>query len=93
MSLSFYDSAADVLLMAIPNLIPNNFHTFVLGFNASDLDIPEEAIAIHHPGGAPAAISTVQGRCVKALSNFFDFFMSRCDERFSTWLVWNFLLL
>ncbi|EIE26769.1 hypothetical protein COCSUDRAFT_59280 [Coccomyxa subellipsoidea C-169] len=60
-SLSFYDSAADVLLMAIPNLIPNNFHTFVLGFNASDMDIPEEAIAIHHPGGAPAAISTVQG--------------------------------
>ena len=65
MRLSYYDSTADVLLMAIPNLIPDHFHTFLLGFNASELDVPETAIAIHHPGGAPAAVSTVQGRCAQ----------------------------
>lgn len=60
-TLSFYDSTADVLLMTIPNLIPDHFNAYVLGFDASDT-VPDQAIAIHHPSGAPAAISTVQGR-------------------------------
>ncbi|CAL8467108.1 g6644 [Coccomyxa elongata] len=59
-TLSFYDSTADVLLMTIPNLIPDHFNAYVLGFDASD-SVPDQAIAIHHPSGAPAAISTVQG--------------------------------
>lgn len=62
--------------MAIPNLIPDHFHTFVLGFNASDLDVPEAAIAIHHPGGAPAAVSTVLGRCAEIAMHCF--FKPRC---------------
>ena len=64
-TLSFYDSTADILLMSIPNLIPDHFNAYVLGFDASDT-VPDQAIAIHHPSGAPAAISTVQGRCADA---------------------------
>ncbi|BDA40579.1 probable protease 1 at N-terminal half [Coccomyxa sp. Obi] len=59
-TLSFYDSTADILLMTIPNLIPDHFNAYALGFDASDA-VPDQAIAIHHPSGAPAAISTVQG--------------------------------
>ena len=68
LNIAYYDSHADVLMMAIPSRIPDHFHTYLLGFDAAD-EVPEAAVGIHHPGGAPTSISTVNGRCVFARSN------------------------
>lgn len=56
--MAYYDSHADVLMMAIPSRIPDHFHTYMLGFDAAD-EVPKAAVGIHHPGGAPTSISTV----------------------------------
>ncbi len=52
-------------MFTIPGRIPDHFHTYLLGFDAAD-EVPEAAIGIHHPGGAPTAISTVDGGCAVA---------------------------
>jgi hypothetical protein len=60
--LAFYNSEADVLLMTIRTAIPDRFNTYLLGFDASPNAVPPNAVGIHHPGGTPTAISTVNGR-------------------------------
>lgn len=57
--MAYYNFDADVLLLTIPNVIPDHFRTYELGFDASSDAVPEQAIGIHHPGGVPTAISTV----------------------------------
>ncbi|CAL8468064.1 g7603 [Coccomyxa elongata] len=54
--LLFYDSKADVLLLDIPNAIPDNFQAYKLGFDASDA-VPSRAVTIHHPAGNIKRIS------------------------------------
>ena len=48
--LVFYDSKADVLLLDIPESIPDHFHAYKVGFDAAE-DAPVRAIAIHQPHG------------------------------------------
>ncbi|BDA50484.1 probable lysyl endopeptidase [Coccomyxa sp. Obi] len=60
LNLAYYDSHADVLMFAIPGRIPDHFHTYLLGFDAAN-EVPQAAVGIHHPGGAPTSISTVNG--------------------------------
>lgn len=57
--LAYYNYEADVLLLSIPNVIPDHFKTYELGFDASPNAVPKHAVGIHHPGGVPTAISTV----------------------------------
>ena len=57
--LAYYNFASDVLLLTIPNVIPDHFRAYELGFDASPHAVPEHAIGIHHPGGVPTAVSTV----------------------------------
>ncbi|CAK0735575.1 hypothetical protein CVIRNUC_000603 [Coccomyxa viridis] len=57
--LAYYNFESDVLLLTIPNVIPDHFRAYELGFDASSHAVPEHAIGIHHPGGVPTAISTV----------------------------------
>ncbi len=54
--LLFYDSKADVLLLDIPNAIPDKFQAYKLGFDASDA-VPSRAVSIHHPAGNIKRIS------------------------------------
>lgn len=54
--LLFYDSKSDVLLLDIPNTIPDNFQAYKVGFDASE-DVPSRAVSIHHPGGNIKRIS------------------------------------
>ena len=48
--LVFYDSKADVLLLDIPESIPDHFHAYKVGFDAAE-EVPNRAVAIHHPAG------------------------------------------
>jgi len=57
--LAYYNFESDVLLLTIPNVIPDHFKTYGLGFDASPSAVPKQAVGIHHPGGVPTAISTV----------------------------------
>ena len=54
--LVFYDSKADVLLLDIPESIPDHFHAYKVGFDAAE-DAPARAVAIHQPHGNIKRIS------------------------------------
>ncbi|CAK0770461.1 hypothetical protein CVIRNUC_003769 [Coccomyxa viridis] len=54
--LLFYDSKADVLLLDIPESIPDHFHAYKVGFDAAE-EVPNRAVAIHHPAGNIKRIS------------------------------------
>ena len=54
--LVFYDSKADVLLLDIPESIPDRFHAYKIGFDAAE-EKPSRAVVIHHPHGNIARIS------------------------------------
>ena len=64
--LAYFNFEADVLLLTMTNVIPDHFEPYELGFDASQDAVPKQAIGIHHPGGVPTAISTVEAGCVKA---------------------------
>ncbi|KAK9836324.1 hypothetical protein WJX81_005312 [Elliptochloris bilobata] len=58
MTLKFYDSHADVLLLSVPNIIPDHYNVYELGYDASDNAVPKSGFAIHHPAGNIARISS-----------------------------------
>ena len=63
--LAYYNFEADVLLLSMTNVIPDHFAVYELGFDASSRCRPQaRAVGIHHPGGVPTAISTVEPGCV-----------------------------
>ena len=62
--LAYYNFEADVLLLSMTNVIPDHFAVYELGFDASSDAVPKRAVGIHHPGGVPTAISTVEPGCV-----------------------------
>ena len=62
--LAYYNFEADVLLLTMTNVIPDHFAVYELGFDASSDAVPKQAVGIHHPGGVPTAISTVEAGCV-----------------------------
>lgn len=60
--LLFYDSKADVLLLDIPESIPDHFHAYKVGFDAAE-EVPNRAVAIHHPAGNIKRISYANDSC------------------------------
>ncbi len=54
--LVFYDSKADVLLLDIPESIPDHYHAYKVGFDAAE-DSPSRAVTIHQPHGNIKRIS------------------------------------
>ena len=54
--LLFYDSKSDVLLLDIPESIPDHFKAYKVGFDAAE-EVPHRAVAIHHPAGNIKRIS------------------------------------
>ena len=64
MKLVFYDSVADVLLLEVPETIPDKFRSYRLGYDASTTAIPERAVSIHHPNGNVKRISYANATCV-----------------------------
>lgn len=54
--LVFYDSHSDVLLLEIPNSIPDKYGAYKIGFDAA-AETPNRAVAIHHPAGNIKRIS------------------------------------
>ena len=60
--LLFYDSKADVLLLDIPDSIPDHFHAYKVGFDAAE-EVPNRAVAIHHPAGNIKRISYANDSC------------------------------
>ena len=54
--LLFYDSKSDVLLLDIPESIPDHFNAYKVGFDAAE-EAPARAVAIHHPAGNIKRIS------------------------------------
>ena len=58
--LAYYNYEADVLLLTMTNVIPDHFAAYEIGFDASRDAVPKRAVGIHHPGGVPTAISTVE---------------------------------
>ena len=46
--LLFYDSKADVLLLDIPESIPDHFHAYKVGFDAAE-EVPNRARCRHPP--------------------------------------------
>lgn len=60
--LVFYDSKADVLLLEIPEPIPDKFQPYMMGFDASADAVPRHAVSIHHPNGGVKRISYANDR-------------------------------
>lgn len=58
--MAYYNYEADVLLLTMTNVIPDHFAAYEIGFDASRDAVPKRAVGIHHPGGVPTAISTVE---------------------------------
>ena len=63
MKLVFYDSVADVLLLEVPEVVPDKFRSYHLGYDASQTAVPERAVSIHHPNGNVKRISYANARC------------------------------
>ncbi len=61
--LLYYDSRADVLLLDVPGQIPNSFHAFRVGYDASAGLAPRRAVGIHHPNGNVKRISYANNTC------------------------------
>ena len=49
---------ADVLMMSIETPIPDHFHVYQVGFDASPSAVPVAAVGIHQPDGSYKSIST-----------------------------------
>ena len=60
--LVFYDSVADILLLEIPEPIPDKFKPYLMGFDASVGAVPQRAVSIHHPNGGLKRISYANDR-------------------------------
>ena len=60
--LVFYDSVADILLLEIPETIPDRFNPYQLGYAASLSAVPKRAVGIHHPNGGLKRISYANAR-------------------------------
>ena len=60
--LVFYDSIADILLLEIPEPIPDKFQPYLMGFDASVDAVPKHAVSIHHPNGGVKRISYANDR-------------------------------
>ena len=58
----FYDSVADVLLLEVPETIPDKFRSYRLGYDASVAAVPARAVSIHHPNGNVKRISYANDR-------------------------------
>ncbi|KAK9834175.1 hypothetical protein WJX81_005389 [Elliptochloris bilobata] len=69
-TLKFYDSRADVLLLSIPNVIPDHYKSYELGYDARDDVLPTSGYAIHHPAGNIARISSYNQSAGSISTNF-----------------------
>ena len=66
--LVFYDSVADVLLLEVPEVIPDKFNVYRLGYDASTAAVPERAVCIHHPNGNVKRISYANATCADTVT-------------------------
>ncbi|KAK9834127.1 hypothetical protein WJX81_000295 [Elliptochloris bilobata] len=59
--LKFYDSHGDVLLLEVPNVIPDQYQVYELGYDASKDAVPKNGFSIHHPAGNIAHVKWGEG--------------------------------